>query len=147
MGKGERPEHVAPPELFYDDTEAAKYTTSSRVMEIQEKLTARALELLALPEDGIPKFILDVGCGSGLSGQVLSEQGDLFSASLRLPLTLSVVSVAAKQTVHVQATSGWVVTFRRPCSKLHSKKRSVRTCCCMTWEMDFLSSQVHLMAL
>lgn len=75
MGKGERPEHVAPPELFYDDTEAEKYTTSSRVIEIQEKLTARALELLALPDDGVPKFILDVGCGSGLSGQVLTEQG------------------------------------------------------------------------
>lgn len=82
MGKGERPEHVAPPELFYDDTEAAKYTTSSRVMEIQEKLTARALELLALPDDGVPKFILDVGCGSGLSGQVLSEQGDRSKAGV-----------------------------------------------------------------
>ena len=75
MGKGERPEHAAPPEQNYNDTEASKYTTSSRVIEIQEKLTARALELLALPDDGIPKFILDVGCGSGLSGQVLSEQG------------------------------------------------------------------------
>lgn len=77
MGKSERPEHVAPPELFYNDNEAAKYTTSSRVMEIQEKLTMRALELLALPEDGVPKFILDVGCGSGLSGQVLTDQGAL----------------------------------------------------------------------
>ena len=75
MGKGERPEHEAPPEQYYNDTEASKYTTSSRVIEIQEKLTARALELLSLPDDGIPKFILDVGCGSGLSGQVLSEQG------------------------------------------------------------------------
>ena len=75
MGKGDRPEHSAPPELFYDDSEAAKYTTSSRVMEIQEKLTLRALELLALEDDGVPKMILDVGCGSGLSGQVLTEQG------------------------------------------------------------------------
>jgi 18S rRNA (guanine1575-N7)-methyltransferase len=75
MGKGERPEHAAPPELYYDGKEAEKYTSSSRVIEIQEKLTARALELLALPDDGVPKFILDVGCGSGLSGQVLSEQG------------------------------------------------------------------------
>jgi hypothetical protein len=75
MGKGDRPEHSAPPELFYDGVEAEKYTTSSRVMEIQEKLTMRALELLALEDDGTPKMILDVGCGSGLSGQVLTEQG------------------------------------------------------------------------
>lgn len=75
MGKGDRPEHSAPPELFYDGAEAEKYTTSSRVMEIQEKLTMRALELLALEDDGTPKMILDVGCGSGLSGQVLTEQG------------------------------------------------------------------------
>lgn len=86
MGKGERPEHVAPPEVFYDDNEAAKYTTSSRVMEIQEKLTARALELLALPDDGVPKFILDVGCGSGLSGQVLTEQGGAISSLLHVRL-------------------------------------------------------------
>ena len=77
MGKGERPEHAAPPEQYYNDSEASKYTTSSRVIEIQEKLTARALELLCLPDDGVPKFLLDVGCGSGLSGQVLSEQGVL----------------------------------------------------------------------
>jgi predicted TPR repeat methyltransferase len=75
MGKGNRPEHSAPPELFYDDKEAFKYTKSSRVMEIQEKLTHRALELLLLKDDGCPKLILDIGCGSGLSGQVLTDQG------------------------------------------------------------------------
>ena len=75
MGKGDRPEHSAPPELYYDEHEAEKYTTSSRVTEIQEKLTARALELLALEDDGTPKLLLDIGCGSGLSGQVLTEAG------------------------------------------------------------------------
>ena len=28
MGKGERPEHMAPPEIFYNDDEARKYTTN-----------------------------------------------------------------------------------------------------------------------
>jgi hypothetical protein len=79
MGKGDRPEHAAPPELFYNDNEAVKYTSSSRVMEIQEKLTLRALELLALDDDdGVPKMLLDVGCGSGLSGQVLTEEGVVY---------------------------------------------------------------------
>ncbi len=36
---------------------------------IQREITERAIELLKLPSDR-PSFILDVGCGSGLSGQV-----------------------------------------------------------------------------
>ncbi|XP_039689691.1 18S rRNA (guanine-N(7))-methyltransferase RID2 isoform X1 [Medicago truncatula] len=70
-----RPERVAPPEIFYDDTEARKYTSSSRIIDIQASLSERALELLALPEDGVPKLLLDIGCGSGLSGETLSEEG------------------------------------------------------------------------
>lgn len=68
----------------------------------QERLTERALELLALPDDGVPKvrvrptalaaprrlrhlapvsrcasgrvpqFLLDIGCGSGMSGETIS---------------------------------------------------------------------------
>lgn len=37
-------------------------------------MTHRALELLNLPEDE-PKFLLDIGCGSGLSGEILDEEG------------------------------------------------------------------------
>lgn len=43
-------------------------------MDIQVQMTERAVELLILPED-TPCFILDIGCGSGLSGSVLEEQG------------------------------------------------------------------------
>ncbi|KAJ4845211.1 (guanine) methyltransferase [Turnera subulata] len=70
-----RPESLAPPEIFYDDTEARKYTSSSRIIEIQAKLSERAVELLALPDDGIPRLLLDIGCGSGLSGETLTEEG------------------------------------------------------------------------
>ena len=42
---------------------------------VQETLTERALELLALPQDGVPKLLLDLGCGSGLSGESLTKQG------------------------------------------------------------------------
>ncbi|KAL0904629.1 hypothetical protein M5K25_026758 [Dendrobium thyrsiflorum] len=68
-----RPELQAPPEIFYNDTEARKYTTSSRIIEIQAKISERALELLNIPNDGIPRLLLDIGCGSGLSGETLSE--------------------------------------------------------------------------
>lgn len=70
-----RPERQAPPEIFYNDREARKYTTSSRIVKIQAKLSERALELLALPDDGISRLLLDIGCGSGLSGETLSESG------------------------------------------------------------------------
>ncbi|KAL5999230.1 hypothetical protein ACLOJK_040680 [Asimina triloba] len=55
-----RPELTAPPEFFYNQVEARKYTTSSRIIEIQAKLSERALELLALPNDGIPRLLLDI---------------------------------------------------------------------------------------
>ncbi|XP_064467264.1 probable 18S rRNA (guanine-N(7))-methyltransferase [Ornithodoros turicata] len=74
MASSRRPEHVGPPELFYNEQEAAKYTTNTRIIEIQTSMSERAIELLALPED-TPYLILDLGCGSGLSGDVLEEQG------------------------------------------------------------------------
>lgn len=60
----------SPPDLFYNDTESRKYTTSSRIQHVQAEMTNRALELLDL---STPSFILDVGCGSGLSGEILSS--------------------------------------------------------------------------
>lgn len=70
-----RPELTAPPQEFYNDAEARKYTASSRVIEIQDRLTERAIELLNFPNDGTPRLLLDVGCGSGLSGDRLTELG------------------------------------------------------------------------
>ncbi|CAK9089121.1 Probable 18S rRNA (guanine-N(7))-methyltransferase (Bud site selection protein 23 homolog) (Williams-Beuren syndrome chromosomal region 22 protein homolog) [Durusdinium trenchii] len=71
-----RPEHQAPPEIFYNDEESERYATSSRMIEIQTKMTERALELLLLPDR--PCLLLDVGCGSGISGETLSEAGHLW---------------------------------------------------------------------
>ncbi|KAH9951256.1 S-adenosyl-L-methionine-dependent methyltransferase [Amylocystis lapponica] len=69
-----RPELQAPPEIYYGDTEAKKYTNNSRIQQIQADMTYRALELLNLPPDE-PAFLLDIGCGSGLSGEILDEEG------------------------------------------------------------------------
>ncbi|CAI7652028.1 18S rRNA (guanine(1575)-N(7))-methyltransferase [Penicillium manginii] len=66
-----RPEDILPPDLFYNDNESRKYTTSSRIRNIQADMTHRALELLDLKS---PSFILDIGCGSGLSGEILSQE-------------------------------------------------------------------------
>ncbi|KAH9822436.1 S-adenosyl-L-methionine-dependent methyltransferase [Melampsora americana] len=97
-----RPEHQAPPEIFYNDTEAAKYTTSSRIQSVQAEMAERCLELLNLPtitttvypestsdsssamseddqtEERViakPSFLLDIGCGSGLSGDIITDEG------------------------------------------------------------------------
>ncbi|CAH0031376.1 unnamed protein product [Clonostachys rhizophaga] len=64
-----RPEDSLAADVYYDDSEARKYTTNSRIQNIQASMTRRALELLDLPH---PSLILDVGCGSGLSGEILS---------------------------------------------------------------------------
>ncbi|KAF2454769.1 methyltransferase domain-containing protein [Lineolata rhizophorae] len=65
-----RPEDSLPPDLYYNDTTSAQYTTSSRIQSIQAQMTHRALSLLNL---SAPSLILDVGCGSGLSGSILSS--------------------------------------------------------------------------
>ncbi|XP_026476007.1 probable 18S rRNA (guanine-N(7))-methyltransferase, partial [Ctenocephalides felis] len=72
-----RPEHLAPPEVYYNEEEAKKYTQNSRIIEIQTQMSERAIELLTLPDDE-PCLLLDIGCGSGLSGEVLEEQGHIW---------------------------------------------------------------------
>ncbi|KAG8464427.1 hypothetical protein KFE25_003490 [Diacronema lutheri] len=69
-----RPELQAPAEIFYGEQEASKYLHNSRMIEVQASMAERALEMLCLPE-GAPALLLDVGCGTGLSGEVLEEEG------------------------------------------------------------------------
>ncbi|ODM89732.1 putative 18S rRNA (guanine-N(7))-methyltransferase [Orchesella cincta] len=108
-----RPEGVAPPEIFYNDDEARKYTQNSRIMEIQEEMTNRCIELLEIDdEDGETRLVLDIGCGSGLSGECLDERdaalerevgGDLVladmgeRASIRAGTFDNAISVSALQ--------------------------------------------------
>lgn len=96
MGKSERPEHTAPPEIFYNEDEARKYTTNSRMINIQSALTQRALELLALPDDGTPRLLLDLGCGSGLSGEALTEAGHMW---IGMDISPAMLDVAIEREV------------------------------------------------
>lgn len=96
MGRNDRPEISAPPEIFYNEDEARKYTENSRMVAIQTQLTERALELLALPDDGEPKLLLDLGCGSGLSGEALTERGHIW---LGLDISKAMLDVAAEREV------------------------------------------------
>ncbi|CAN1165648.1 18S rRNA (guanine-N(7))-methyltransferase RID2 [Linum perenne] len=91
-----RPENLAPPEIFYNDSEARKYTSSSRIIKIQSQLSERALELLALPNDGVPRLLLDIGCGSGLSGETITENGHEW---IGLDISESMLDIAVEREV------------------------------------------------
>ncbi|KAJ1352120.1 hypothetical protein KIN20_008314 [Parelaphostrongylus tenuis] len=69
-----RPEHYGPPELYYNESEACKYASNSRIVSLQTEMAERALELLALPDDK-QGLLLDIGCGTGISGGVLANAG------------------------------------------------------------------------
>lgn len=77
-----RPELTGHAAHFYNEKEARKYDSSSRMMSVQREITERAVELLRLPEfteqNHRPALVLDIGCGSGLSGQVLEEYGHIW---------------------------------------------------------------------
>lgn len=50
---------------------------SSRMINIQLEMAERCLELLMLPEDETC-LLLDLGCGSGLSGSVAEDSGHVW---------------------------------------------------------------------
>lgn len=54
-----------------------KYSENSRIISIQNEMSYRAVELLNLTEEK-SCFLLDIGCGSGLSGEVLEEDGHVW---------------------------------------------------------------------
>ena len=87
-----RPEHLAPPELFYNEKEAAKYAGSTRMLQIQRQISERALELLNLPND-VPGLLLDVGCGTGMSGAVLEENGHMW---VGMDISKSMLDIASE---------------------------------------------------
>ncbi|CDW59412.1 Williams Beuren syndrome chromosome region 22 [Trichuris trichiura] len=90
-----RPEHGLPPALYYDEKEAQKYASNSRLVQVQSEIAERALELLSLPKDE-SCFILDIGCGSGLSGEVLSENGHFW---VGIDVSKAMLGVAVEKDV------------------------------------------------
>ncbi len=64
---------------YYGKEEALKYESSSGMKKVQFEVTSRAIELLGL--DG--GKVLDVGCGTGFSLEVLKENGfEVFGVDL-----------------------------------------------------------------
>jgi|EP00505_MAST-04D_sp_SCG-Rhode-Island_P005394 18S rRNA (guanine1575-N7)-methyltransferase len=108
---GTRPEYAAPPEIFYNEAEAVKYTRNTRMLKIQGIITERALELLNLPA-GFPAMILDIGCGSALSGSIISEAGHGW---VGMDISPDMLDVAVDREVEgdvIQADMGQGIAFR-----------------------------------
>jgi 18S rRNA (guanine1575-N7)-methyltransferase len=105
-----RPEHQAPPEIFYGDEESRKYATSSRMIDIQTKMTERALELLLLPDR--PCLLLDIGCGSGISGDTASEAGHIFIGYDISPSMLRIANEREVEGDLILADAGQAPKFR-----------------------------------
>ncbi|KOB78633.1 putative methyltransferase WBSCR22 [Operophtera brumata] len=106
-----RPEHQAPPEVFYNEDEARKYTQNSRIIDIQAQMTERCIELLLLPED-TPCLLLDIGCGSGLSGTVLEENGHMWIGMDISPAMLDVAIERETEGDLVLSDMGEGIPFR-----------------------------------
>ncbi|XP_062568734.1 probable 18S rRNA (guanine-N(7))-methyltransferase [Saccostrea cucullata] len=110
MASGGRPERQAPPEIFYNEDEAKKYSSNTRMIEIQSQLSERALEILQLPDE--PCFILDIGCGSGLSGETVTEQGHYW---VGIDISSHMLGVAVDREVEgdlIEGDMGYGIPFR-----------------------------------
>ena len=59
------------PEVYFTKVAAANYDKNKRMKKIQTEMTKRALEFLELDKGKV----LDVGCGTGFSMQVIKDQG------------------------------------------------------------------------
>uniref|UniRef100_A0A8D2MMG9 18S rRNA (guanine-N(7))-methyltransferase n=1 Tax=Zonotrichia albicollis TaxID=44394 RepID=A0A8D2MMG9_ZONAL len=85
--------------------------TDSRVVEIQSQMSERAVELLGLPEDRAC-LLLDVGCGSGLSGDYISEEGHYW---IGMDISPAMLDVAVEREVEgdlLLADVGHGIPFR-----------------------------------
>lgn len=77
-------------------------SVSSRIQNIQAVMTERCIELLNLPsypdepETAMPCMLLDIGCGSGLSGEILSDEGHHW---VGLDISPSMLEVALERDV------------------------------------------------
>ena len=65
------------------------------MINIQTQLTLRALEILAIPRNK-HKLLLDIGCGSGISGNVLGQKGHM---CLGLDISKAMLNVAVDREV------------------------------------------------
>ena len=132
-------------QLYYNEKEAAKYNSSSRIVKVQQELSNRAIELLNLPADQ-EAFVLDVGCGSGLSGGLLPYAYCFLSSDLLSDAIVHLVVHLLQWRSRNTDTRGSVWTLAEICSKLPRSETAAATCFCKTWAAGCRSVRACLMA-
>ncbi|KAI5169356.1 18S rRNA (guanine1575-N7)-methyltransferase [Pancytospora epiphaga] len=103
-----------PAELYYDKKESESYTRNTRNSKIQREMTQRAIELLRIDNPPITP-ILDLGCGSGLSGQVLSEKGYMWVGTDISPEMLNIAQKTTGASELLLHDLGTALPFRKGC--------------------------------
>lgn len=106
-----RPEHISAPEDYYNASEARDYHDNSRIAQVQASLTERALQLLDLPADR-RSYLLDIGCGSGRSGEVLDEAGHTWVGVDVSPDMLAVAADEGSEGDLIHSDMGHGLQFR-----------------------------------
>ena len=122
MGRGDRPELTAPPEVFYNDEEARKYTTNSRMIEIQVRQgeewksirRRRRRRRLALNLDNLKKKKLKNRPPSPPAPS--SSSTSRRTASAASCWTWAAAAASPATPSRTRATSGSEWTSRRRCS-------------------------------
>lgn len=104
------PEYTNPPDLYYNTKESNDYHRNTRIVKIQSEITERALELLEIKEDH--PFLLDLGCGSGLSGKVISNKGYEWVGVDLSPSMLEVASSSLQFCNLIQGDIGVALPFQ-----------------------------------
>lgn len=96
-----RPENEAlPADMFY--SEAKKYAFSSRMNVIQTDIASRCLDFLQLDRQSL---ILDLGCGTGISGRELGRNGHYW-IGCDISRDMLLMSISNSNVVDDEATDG-----------------------------------------
>jgi 18S rRNA (guanine1575-N7)-methyltransferase len=104
------PELSGPAELYYNEKESESYTKNTRITKIQAEITQRAIDLLEINMEN--PIILDLGCGSGLSGQTISENGYEWVGMDISPSMLKIASSSTKNIGLLESDIGVPLPFR-----------------------------------
>ena len=104
-----------PAYIYYTGENVEKATASPHYVNVQRQLTERALELIEL-DNSFPQMILDVGCGTACSGQLLDENRHMFvGADIAPEMLLNAIKIVPPSTTpnsYVRVDVGQGCPFR-----------------------------------
>lgn len=91
-GKIEEPAYV-----YYTGENVDKATINPHYVSVQRKLTERALELIEI-DDSFPQMILDVGCGTACSGQIIEEKHMFVGVDIAPEMLMKAIQIVPPST-------------------------------------------------